>query len=316
MTKPHANRQAPRPAGPLSVGDTPELTLEALVGGGEAIARVDGLPVFVPLGVPGDVVRARVISTKPGYARALISEVVSPGPGRITPPCAVFGRCGGCQWQALAYAEQVAWKTRLVAEALQRQGGIEPGPVLRDCLPSPSPWAYRNKVHWATGKEKGKWRIGLFEPRSHAIVDAAECAIQDAANNEALGVLRDLLYEFRVVPYDEAKDTGWLRSAFAKRGHRTNELMLGLVTRSAEFPQAEAFVAAARARLPGLTTIVQNVHPRRGNKLLGDETIALHGPGTIREQIGTGPNGRVLTFAISASAVAQSRAPCAWKMRR
>lgn len=290
---------------PVRVGDRTTVTIDALVGGGEAIGRVDGFPIFVPLAVPGDVVRAQVISTKPGYARALIEEIVTPGPGRQLSPCAVFGRCGGCQWQALAYDDQVAWKTRIVAEALHRLGGIEPAGVLADCLPSPSPWAYRNKVHWAVAKERGRWRVGLYEPRSHVVVDADACGIQDDVNNRVLAVLRELLARFDFEPYDEAHARGWLRSAFAKRGHRTDELMLGLVTRTADFPEVDRFVAEARERLPELTTIVQNVHPKGGNKLLGAETIARFGPGVIHERVAYGEGDQALTFAISAQSFFQ-----------
>jgi 23S rRNA (uracil1939-C5)-methyltransferase len=303
-----AKRDKAEREAPVRVGDRPTVTIDAMVGGGEAIGRVDGFPIFVPLAVPGDVVRARVISTKPGYARALIEELVTPGPGRQQAPCAVFGRCGGCQWQTLAYDDQVAWKTRIVAEALQRLGGIDPEGVLRPCLPSPSPWAYRNKVHWAVSKEKGKWRVGLYEPRSHVVVDAPSCGIQDDVNNRVLQALRELLALFDFPLYDEAKGTGWLRSAFAKRGHRTDELMLGLVTRTADFPEAERFVAEARKRLPELTTIVQNVHGKGGNKLLGPETLARFGPGVIRERVAYGPAGQALTFAISAQSFFQVNA--------
>jgi 23S rRNA (uracil1939-C5)-methyltransferase len=289
-------------AAPVRVGDRRELEIEGLVGGGEAIARLDGFPVFVPYAVPGDKVRARVISTKPGYARALIEDVLAPSPARVEPECPVFAACGGCQWQGLGYADQVAWKTRLVAEALQRQGGLDPTGVLRPTLASPSPWHYRNKVHWAVGKQGGSWQIGLYEPRSHQIVDAPTCRIQGEANNRMLGVVRELLPQFGFEPYDEATGRGWLRSVFTKTGHGTGEVMLGLVTRTREFPQAQAFVAAVRERFPDVTTIVQNLHPEAGNKLLGRETVALYGPGVIRERVGP------LEFTISAQAFFQVNA--------
>jgi 23S rRNA (uracil1939-C5)-methyltransferase len=279
---------------PVKVGDQTELTIESLAGGGEAIGRLDGFTVFVPFAVPGDRLRARVISVKPGYARALIEEVLTPGPERVTPQCGVFTQCGGCQWQGLDYAGQVQWKTRMVAEALERIGHLDPAGILQPTLASPQPWEYRNKVHWAVGKRDGKWEVGLFEPRSHRIVDAETCHIQNPFNNRMLGIVRTLLTEFDFAPYDEATGRGWLRSVFVKAGHKSGEVMLGIVTRTANFPQAEKFVATVLARVPEITTIVQNIHPEVGNKLLGNQTIALYGPGTINEHVGP------LTFSISA----------------
>lgn len=279
---------------PVKVGDRPELTIESLAGGGESIARYEGYTLFVPYAVPGDRLRARVISTKPGYGRALIEEVLTPGPGRVVPRCPAFAMCGGCQWQGLDYPAQVEWKTRLVAESLQRFGGLDPVGILQPTLASPEPWHYRNKVHWAVGKQGSRWEIGLYEVRSHKIVEADSCHIQSDAINAMLDAVRHLLAEFDFVPYEEAKGRGWLRSVFAKAGHRTGETMLGLVTRTAEFPDRDRFVAAVRARLPQLTTLVQNVHPTAGNKLLGNETLPLFGPGVIREHVGP------LEFEISA----------------
>jgi 23S rRNA (uracil1939-C5)-methyltransferase len=279
---------------PVKIGDRPELIIESLAGGGEAIARHDGYTLFVPYAVPGDRIRAKIISTKPGYGRALIEEVLEAGPTRVVPRCPVFASCGGCQWQGLDYPGQVEWKTRLVAEALQRFGGIDPAGVLQPTIASPEPWHYRNKVHWAVSKQGKQWSIGLYEVRSHQIVDAETCGIQSPLINEILAAVRVILTEFAIAPYDEATGRGWLRSIFAKAGHKTGETMLGLVTRTADFSQRDRFIAAVRERLPNLTTFVQNVHPSAGNKLMGDETITLFGPGVIREHVGP------LEFEISA----------------
>ncbi|MFN3430943.1 MAG: 23S rRNA (uracil(1939)-C(5))-methyltransferase RlmD [Candidatus Sericytochromatia bacterium] len=265
-----------------------------MAGGGDAFARHDGYTLFVPYAVPGDRIRAKVISVKPGYGRALIEEVLEAGPARVVPRCPAFASCGGCQWQGLDYPGQVVWKTRLVAEALQRFGGIDPAGVLQTTIPSPEPWHYRNKVHWALSKKGKQWSIGLYEARSHQIVDAESCGIQSPLINDILAAVRIILTEFAIAPYDEATGRGWLRSIFAKAGHRTGETMLGLVTRTDDFPQRERFIATVRERLPQLTTLVQNIHPTAGNKLMGDTTLTLFGPGVIREHVGP------LEFDISA----------------
>src|ERR1019366_2982256 len=56
----------------------------------------------------------------------------------------IFGRCGGCQYQHLAYAEQLEWKRRQVAELLEHLAGIgfEVAPV----VVSPREFGYRSKI--------------------------------------------------------------------------------------------------------------------------------------------------------------------------
>lgn len=279
---------------PVSVGDRLDLTLESLVGGGEALARHEGFAVFVPMGVPGDRVRARIISTKPGYARALIEEVLDPGPEGAVARCPLFGTCGGCQWQHVSYERQLHWKTELVKDALVRLGGFAPGDWLEPAVGMTDPWYYRNKVHWAVARTAAGYQVGLYEPRSHRVVDVSHCYIQHSLNNEVLTFLRETLPAFGFEVYDEATRRGWLRSAFAKAGNQTGELMIGLVTTSAAFPRAEQWVQAVRARFPGVTSVVQNVHPRPGNALMGDATRVLWGKDHLLERIGP------LSFAISA----------------
>lgn len=278
----------------LAPGQTLELTLDTLVAGGEALGRLDGYPVFVPYGAPGDRVRVRVVSAKPGYARAVVEAVLTPGDARVEPPCPVFGVCGGCTWQHLSYPAQLEAKRALVEDALRRLGGLDTDGLVAPTQSAHDPWHYRNKVHWGIAKAGGEWKVGLYAPRSHRVIDAPTCAIQHAGNNAMLSAARLLLSRFHWPLYDERTGKGLIRSVFAKTGHRTGETMLGIVTSAPRLPAEQAFVAAAREALPSLTTLVQNVHPAAGNKLMGDETRVLFGPGVISEEVGG------LSYAISA----------------
>src|SRR5215210_4196095 len=100
-----------------------EITLDItdLSRGGAGIGRdSDGRAVFVPLTAPGDRVRARITEEKKRFAHAELLEVLTPSPERQAPRCAVFGRCGGCQWQHLPY--ELQWRTKVngVRHALER----------------------------------------------------------------------------------------------------------------------------------------------------------------------------------------------------
>src|SRR5580765_611433 len=116
-------------AAPVSRGDDLELTVDSLAYGGNGVARLNGFVVFVRRGLPGDRVRARVTKVKRGYAEALATEVLAPGPQRVDAPCAHYPACGGCRFQDLEYAAQVAAKESQVAEALRRIGGIDDAPL-------------------------------------------------------------------------------------------------------------------------------------------------------------------------------------------
>ncbi len=80
------------------------------------IENSSGWVVMVPFTLPGEKVRVRVYRNHKNYSEADLLAVLTPSPHRIDPRCPLFGRCGGCQYQHLAYAEQLKWKRQQVEE--------------------------------------------------------------------------------------------------------------------------------------------------------------------------------------------------------
>ena len=92
-----------------SINDLLDVTAEKLVAGGEALCRVDGLPLFVTSLFPGDRARVRITESKKGFARGVVDELLEPGPERRGAPCPIAGICGGCDWTALRLDRQLHW---------------------------------------------------------------------------------------------------------------------------------------------------------------------------------------------------------------
>ena len=145
--------------------------IESLVHGGDGLARVDGRVLLVPLTVPGDLVRVEVAAEG---SQARLVEVVEPGPGRITPPCPLVGRCGGCDLQQLSIDEQRAAKGRIVAESLARIGRLPDVPV-DPTVPSPSEWRYRRRLR----VQRVGDGFGFSLRGSHKAVRAEACLLAE-----------------------------------------------------------------------------------------------------------------------------------------
>jgi 23S rRNA (uracil1939-C5)-methyltransferase len=158
---------------PQPAPDIVTLELTGIAPTGEAIGRHEGLVVFAPFGLPGESVRVRLVERKRNFARGEIVERLSDAPGRVVPACPYFGRCGGCDWQHIAYAEQLRFKTALVAEQLARIGKL-PDPPVRPCVGSPSAYEYRNHARLHVAADG---RLGYRAARSHTIVPVADCPI-------------------------------------------------------------------------------------------------------------------------------------------
>jgi tRNA/tmRNA/rRNA uracil-C5-methylase (TrmA/RlmC/RlmD family) len=193
-----SERRPPRQFNPQPFPYHHELIVEveSLTNLGAGVARVDGWVVFVPFALPGEKVRVRVFRNYKNYSDADLVEVIEPSPHRREPVCALFGTCGGCQYQNLAYEEQLVWKRRQVAELLQRMAGIE-FPV-EAVWPSPVQLGYRSKItpHFHRPKEGQIGEIGFLRAGSrHNLVDVERCWIAMDEINAELAEVRAVARE-------------------------------------------------------------------------------------------------------------------------
>jgi 23S rRNA (uracil1939-C5)-methyltransferase/tRNA (uracil-5-)-methyltransferase len=157
----------------------------------EGAAR-GGWVVMVPFTLPGERVRARVFRNHKNFSEADLIEVIAPSPDRVAPRCDLFGRCGGCQYQHLAYRAQLEWKRRQVVELLQHLAGIAGFPVA-PVVASPREYHYRSKItpHFNPPRGAAPVPIGFLRQGTRFdLVDVPQCPIATAAINERLTAVR------------------------------------------------------------------------------------------------------------------------------
>ena len=152
--------------------------IEKPIYGGAFLARLEGKATFVPLTLPGEQARVRIMEEKSGYATAEPEEIVSGAPERVVPHCRHFGACGGCQYQHASYEAQLAFKQAILRETLER-GGVR-APEKIEVLAG-NPWQYRNRIRLALDSAG---RVGYRARRSHDLVPIAECPDCRAAAGE------------------------------------------------------------------------------------------------------------------------------------
>lgn len=155
-----------------------ELELTGSAYGGEAVGRDQaGRVVFVPYALPGERVKALPVDTHRRWVRASLQEIVRAAEDRVVPRCQHYGLCGGCHYQHMAYASQLKVKQQIVQEQLGRLGGVE-GAEVRPTLPSPAPWAYRNRVRFHLTPEG---RLGYVTADRDSTFPVEACHLPDPA---------------------------------------------------------------------------------------------------------------------------------------
>lgn len=161
--------------------------------GGPAERSDGGWVVMVPFTLPGERVRARVYRNHKNYSEADLLAVLTPSPHRVAPRCPLFGTCGGCQYQHLAYAEQLQWKQRQVQELLRHMAGLE-FPVA-PTVPSPRELGYRSKLtpHFQAGRrtDAAEPPIGFLRQGTRFdLIDVPQCPIATPEINAKLPEVR------------------------------------------------------------------------------------------------------------------------------
>ncbi|PJF48679.1 MAG: class I SAM-dependent RNA methyltransferase [Chloroflexi bacterium] len=166
---------------------THEVTLTALAPTGEAVGRLpDGRIAFVPFGLPGERVAIRITHERRRFVRAALHGVLCPSKARVMPMCPHFTRCGGCDWQHIAYPAQVDFKTGLVREQLHRLGGIA-DPPLRPCVPALHAFGYRNRIQLVASDDSAGW--GYRMRHTHTVTPIQACPIAPPALNTLIATL-------------------------------------------------------------------------------------------------------------------------------
>jgi len=159
----------------------PEVVLhaDAAAHGGTCVGRVDGRVVFCRLCLPGETVRARVDDDAPDArfwrAEALAVEAGA-SPDRVAAACPWFGPglCGGCAWLHADRTAQLQIKEQVLAQTLQRIGGVTWEPRVRD-LGLATGWRTRLTLHSDAGG-----RAGFHAARTHEVVPIGDCLQADA----------------------------------------------------------------------------------------------------------------------------------------
>ncbi len=161
----------------LKAGEPLEADVVDLAHDGRGIARLAGKAVFIEGALPGERVRFRVIKRRRRLEEAMLVDIVTASPDRVTPRCPHFGLCGGCSLQHLAPHAQLAAKQRQLLDNLERIGGVRPLRVI-EALQGPA-FAYRRRARLGVKyvHKKGRVLAGFRERDKPYLADLRRCEI-------------------------------------------------------------------------------------------------------------------------------------------
>lgn len=247
--------------------------VERLGTNGEGVIRLEGAAAFVPGCLVGERVKFKALSVKGGAVYGKLLEVYTPSPERVAPPCPVFGKCGGCQLQHMAYGAQLNFKREQIQNTLFKLGGIEA--EVSPALSGGREYRYRNKLALPIGvNAQGETAVGFYAERSHRVVPVTDCPIQAEWVKQVISALYSFIDGQKLRGYSEVSHAGDLRHIVAREINGKFIFVL---------------VATKRIDCGGLVenlsryfsdfTLYLNINGGEGNGIFGKEWRLCHGEG-------------------------------------
>jgi 23S rRNA (uracil1939-C5)-methyltransferase len=301
--------------------DIIELWIDKMAFGGQGVARLDGLVVFVKGAVPGDRVLARIVKKKKDYADAELVEVIGPSTDRVKPPCPYNGFCGGCNYQHLEYNRQLEYKKDHIRDSMERIGLI-PDALIHDVIPSDRIFGYRNKMEFSfsdrrwllpgefvKGESADEFGLGLHVPGVYyKVIDMQGCLLQGDTGNRILRAVREFAKNSKAPVYGLKSHEGFWRFLTLRHSVAYDEWLVNIVTAEDRKEITVPLAAALNREFTNIKTIVNNITSKKAGISFGEKEIVLSGEGKIRDRIGA------YEFQVSANSFFQTNTSGAYRL--
>ena len=265
---------------------------------GKAIAKVDGMTVFVPFVIPGDVVDIQTYRKRKSFAEGRVMRFVEYSEDRVEPVCEHFGVCGGCKWQMLPYPLQLKNKQQQIEDNLTRIGKVEL-PEIMPIMGAPETTFYRNKLEftfsnkrWLTENEIGSEKeftnmdaLGFHIPGMFdKVLDINKCWLQDDVSNQIRNSVREFCLQNKFEFFDIRAQTGLMRTLII-RTTSTGELMVIVVFFKDDEERRNMLMKHFGDSFPQITSLLYIINEKKNDTITDQEVITYKGNDCIYEEM-------------------------------
>lgn len=215
----------------MKKGEIYEGTVEKTEFPNRGIIKAEKRRIIVKNTIPGQKIRYRIRKLRKGTGEGQLLEVLEPSPLETEPACPHFGQCGGCTYQNLPYEEQLRLKESQLRELLD--GAVWKPYMFEGVKESPRRLAYRNKMEFSFGDEvkDGPLALGMHKRGGfYDIVTTDQCQIVDEDYRKILSCTLQYFQEQGLPFYHRLRHTGYLRHLLVRKGAKTGEILVDLVT--------------------------------------------------------------------------------------
>lgn len=261
------------------------ITIKRLGINGEGIGYYRKKIIFIPGALPNEVVVAKILKEYPHYIEAELVRIKEKSPDRVAFPEKVNPNIGGLELAHLSYEKQLEFKKDNVLEALKKfhPRGYAKYKV-KNTIPAPDQWHYRNKASYQIERDHGKSKLGLYEPNSHNLIDLPVMPTQSKDTQETERAIKDLIDKNHVFIADRRKHLDGIKTIVVRQSEATREIQVTLITIGHKIKNLMT-LAKQIMDLPNVVSVYQNETDWRNPQVWGNKTEKLLGKNQITEVI-------------------------------
>lgn len=240
-----------------------------------SVAKPDNRVVFIPFGVPGDIVDVEVYKKKKNCCEGKIIRFRKESDKRVEPVCQHFGLCGGCKWQQMDYRWQLYYKQKQVKDNFDRIGKVS-YPEIRPTLGCEKQFFYRNKLEYSfsprkwltdgapvgTHSEDDCKGLGFHLPQLFdRVLDIECCHLQADPSNDIRLFVRQFTLDNKLSYHNIRLHEGLMRNLII-RSNSKGELMVIIVINEESDIVRKSLIPSLSARFPQIVSIILVVNPK------------------------------------------------------
>ena len=196
--------------------------------------------------------------------------------------------CGGCIYQGVEYSEQIKEKESLINELMIKYDVDKS--IYKGMVPAPLTEGYRNKMEYTFGdmEKGGEMTLGMHKKKHFmSIITVDECQLVPEDFNvilsNTLEFCRGKGYSF----YHKKSHEGLLRNLIVRKGIRTDEVLINIVTSSqTDFDEEEYVKLIKSLKLDGhLVGVLRTINDNLADAVNCEELKILYGRDYYYEKI-------------------------------
>lgn len=261
----------------MKKSDVFTVKIENYTSEGAGIARIDGMAVFVPLSLRGEVCEIMILKVEKSFAYAKLIRVIEASPERVEAECPLYPKCGGCSMWHMSYDEELSVKEDHVRSCIERIAKTD-APVL-PIIGADDVKRYRNKAQYPVGEG---CTSGFYRNRSHDIVPSEICLIQSELADKIRGTVHKWQKEYNISSYNEKSGKGILRHIYVRSG-KDGAVLCVVATKKPD--NTDKLTELIKRECPEVCGIVLNINKKMTNVIMGDKYITLWGNGFVEDEL-------------------------------